>query len=73
MQQAVLYGSGDEDIKFQYVRDSGASQGKKLSKKHPFEGIIPNMQRRYRDTDSTAVRRDRQRTTVTAAARAMIT
>ena len=58
VQQAVLYGSGDEDIKFQYVMDSGASQGKKLSKKHPFEGIIPNMQRRYRETDSTAVREE---------------
>jgi excinuclease ABC subunit A len=58
VQQAVLHGSGTEDIKFSYVVDSGASQGKKLSKKHPFEGIIPNMQRRYRETDSTLVRED---------------
>ena len=58
VQQAVLHGSGTEDIKFSYVIDSGASQGKKLSKKHPFEGIIPNMQRRYRETDSTLVRED---------------
>jgi len=55
---ALLHGSGTEDIKFSYVVDSGASQGKKLSKKHPFEGIIPNMQRRYRETDSTLVRED---------------
>jgi excinuclease ABC subunit A len=58
VQQAVLHGSGEEDIKFSYVIDSGASQGKKLSKKHPFEGIIPNMQRRYRETDSALVRED---------------
>ncbi len=58
VQQAVLHGSGTEDIKFSYVIDSGASQGKKLSKKHPFEGIIPNMQRRYRETDSAVVRED---------------
>jgi excinuclease ABC subunit A len=55
---AILYGSGTEDIEFSYIVDSGASQGKKLSKKHPFEGIIPNMQRRYRETDSAAVRED---------------
>ena len=58
VQHAVLFGSGEEDIKFSYVMDSGASQGKKVSKKHPFEGIIPNMQRRYRETDSTLVRED---------------
>ena len=58
VQQAVLHGSGDEDIKFSYVMDSGVSTGKKVSKKHPFEGIIPNMQRRYRETDSAMVRED---------------
>jgi len=58
VQQAVLMGSGSEDIKFSYVMDSGASAGKKLSKKHPFEGIIPNMQRRYAETDSAVVRED---------------
>ncbi len=61
VQNAVLMGSGDEDIKFSYVMDSGASVGKKLTKKHPFEGIIPNMQRRYRETDSTLVREDLSR------------
>ncbi len=58
VQQAVLHGSGEEEIKFSYVMDSGLSKGKKLSKKHPFEGIIPNMQRRYRETDSSLVRED---------------
>ncbi|MCM2340398.1 excinuclease ABC subunit UvrA [Rhodoferax sp.] len=58
VQQAVLQGSGEEEIKFSYVMDSGLSSDKKLSKKHPFEGIIPNMQRRYRETDSNVVRED---------------
>ena len=58
VQNAILHGSGMEEIKFSYVLDSGASQGKKMSKKHPFEGIIPNMARRYRETDSTLVRED---------------
>ncbi len=61
VQQAVLHGSGEEEIKFSYVMDSGLSQGKKVSKKHPFEGIIPNMQRRYRETDSSLVREDLSR------------
>jgi excinuclease ABC subunit A len=58
VQKAVLFGSGEEDIKFQYTLESGNSAGKKISKKHPFEGIIPNMQRRYRETDSAVVRED---------------
>ncbi|WP_428984475.1 excinuclease ABC subunit UvrA [Rhodoferax mekongensis] len=58
VQHAILHGSGEEEIKFSYIMDSGASQGKKVTKKHPFEGIIPNMQRRYRETDSAVVRED---------------
>jgi excinuclease ABC subunit A len=58
MQHAVLHGSGDQEIKFYYTLDSGSNAGKRLSKKHPFEGIIPNMQRRYRETDSSVVRED---------------
>jgi excinuclease ABC subunit A len=61
VRQALLHGSGDEEVKFSYVMDSGASQGKKLTKKHPFEGIIPNMARRYRETDSALVREDLSR------------
>ena len=56
VQQVVLHGSGDEDIKFSYVMDSGNSAGKKVAKKHPFEGVITNFERRYRETDSSAVR-----------------
>ena len=58
IQNAVLQGSGDEDIRFTYTMDSGNFAGKKLTKKHPFEGIIPNMERRYRETDSVAVREE---------------
>ena len=56
VQHAILHGSGAQDIRFSYVMDSGASAGRKVTKKHPFEGIIPNMERRYRETDSVAVR-----------------
>jgi len=54
IQNTVLYGSGDEDIKFSYHND----QGSKYTKLQPFEGVIPNMQRRYRDTESTMVREE---------------
>jgi excinuclease ABC subunit A len=57
-QQVLLYGSGDEEIKFNYSLESGANAGKKLSKKHAFEGILVNMERRYRETDSAVVRED---------------
>ena len=56
LQNTVLFGSGEEEIKFSYTMESGQSAGRKLTKKHPFEGIIPNMERRYRETDSTLVR-----------------
>ena len=61
VQDAVLHGSGEEEIKFSYVMDSGSFEGKKLTKKHPFEGIIPNMQRRYRETESSTVREELSR------------
>ena len=54
IQQLILYGSGEEIIKFTYNNDRG---GKK-TKEHAFEGIIPNMQRRYHDTDSSVVREE---------------
>jgi excinuclease ABC subunit A len=50
----VLYGSGDEAIKFHYQRPRGGD----VLKKHPFEGVIPNMQRRYRESDSAMVREE---------------
>ena len=58
IRDAILHGSGEEEIRFSYVMDSGNFAGKKLNRKHPFEGIIPNMARRYRETDSVAVREE---------------
>ena len=51
-QKLVLQGSGEEDVKFHYVN----SRGDTVIKEHPFEGIIPNLSRRYRETDSSMVR-----------------
>ncbi len=58
VQQVVLHGSGEEEIKFSYVLDSGANAGRKHAKKHAFEGVITNFERRYRETDSAAVREE---------------
>ncbi|HEX5805056.1 MAG TPA: excinuclease ABC subunit UvrA [Macromonas sp.] len=57
-QQVLLYGSGEEGIAFNYTMDSGASAGKAVKKTHPFEGIVRNFERRYRETDSAAVREE---------------
>jgi excinuclease ABC subunit A len=61
VKQVLLFGSGEEDIKFSYVLESGAKAGRKTSKMHPFEGIVHNMSRRYRDTDSSLVREELSR------------
>ncbi len=53
-QNAVLYGSGDDIIEFDYVSEKGVIQ----KRKHPFEGVIPNFRRRYRETESPAVREE---------------
>jgi excinuclease ABC subunit A len=58
IRKALLHGSGAEEIRFSYALESGASAGRKVNKKHAFEGIIPNMERRYRETDSPAVREE---------------
>ena len=58
VRQVLLFGSGEEDIKFSYVLESGAKAGRKTSKMHPFEGIVNNMSRRFRDTDSSLVREE---------------
>ena len=58
VQDAVLHGSSGEEIRFNYVMESGAQAGKKVTRRHPFEGVIPNMVRRYTETDSSAVREE---------------
>ncbi|NOZ53240.1 MAG: excinuclease ABC subunit UvrA [Gammaproteobacteria bacterium] len=54
IQEIILYGSKDEKITFQYHSDRTGAR----KKKQPFEGIIPNMERRYRETDSSVVREE---------------
>ncbi len=54
IREIVLNGSGDEEITFTYQSDRS---GKRISS-HPFEGIIPNLERRYRETDSSVVREE---------------
>ncbi len=54
VRNAVLHGSGDEQVAFAYVNDSGS----RTTRRHRFEGIIPNLERRYRDTESGAVREE---------------
>ncbi|HEY0907499.1 MAG TPA: excinuclease ABC subunit UvrA, partial [Methylophilus sp.] len=51
-QHTLLYGSGREQITFKYLNERGAY----FTKAHTFEGIINNLQRRYRESDSSAVR-----------------
>lgn len=48
----ILTGTDSEDIKFLYVND----KGDEYTRAHPFEGIIPNMERRFKDTESQVVR-----------------
>ncbi|MGL6070941.1 excinuclease ABC subunit UvrA [Craterilacuibacter sp.] len=54
VQQVVLYGSGHDNIEFTYRSEKGTL----FTREHPFEGIIPNLERRYRETDSSAVREE---------------
>jgi len=54
VRHAVLYGSGRDSIEFDYLSERGT----RFTRSHPFEGIIPNLERRYRETDSSAVREE---------------
>jgi excinuclease ABC subunit A len=50
--QQVLHGSGEEAVAFTY----SSERGRKVTRRHPFEGVLPNLERRWRETDSPAVR-----------------
>jgi excinuclease ABC subunit A len=54
VQNIILYGSGDEKIAFTYLTE----RGKPMTREHAFEGIVPNLERRYRETDSVMVREE---------------
>ena len=50
----ILHGSGKEKIHFSYLTENGRKQ----QETHPFEGIIPNLTRRYKETESQTVREE---------------
>ena len=50
----ILFGSDAEEISFTYINERGDN----FQRKHPFEGVIPNMDRRYKDTESQTVREE---------------
>ena len=54
VRRKILYGTGKESVEFRYLNDRGDI----IKRNHPFEGIVPNMERRYRETESEAVRED---------------
>ena len=54
IQQVVLHGSGKTAVEFRYLNDRGDI----VKRSHPFEGIVPNLERRYRETESNTVRED---------------
>ena len=62
----ILYGSGGEEIEFSYVNDRGTV----FKRRHVFEGVIPNMDRRYRETESSSVRDELAKYVSTAACKA---
>ena len=55
---ALLYGSGEDEITFTYAAEGANGKKRSVKRAHAFEGIIPNLERRYRETDSSAVRED---------------
>jgi excinuclease ABC subunit A len=54
IQNVILYGTGREEIAFQYTND----RGKPMLREHAFEGVVNNLDRRYKETDSPAVREE---------------
>src|SRR5215813_3784061 len=56
VRHVLLHGSGEEAIEFSYRQD-----GRKARRRHPFEGILPNLTRRYRETESPMVREELSR------------
>ena len=54
IRNVVLHGSGSTIIEFTYLK----SGGKSYKRKHPFEGVLPNMERRYKETESNVVREE---------------
>ncbi|WP_205341265.1 excinuclease ABC subunit UvrA [Denitrificimonas caeni] len=53
-QQTILHGTGKTQVEFRYLNDRGDI----VKRSHPFEGIVPNLERRYRETESNTVREE---------------
>ncbi|MGP9826512.1 excinuclease ABC subunit UvrA [Ectopseudomonas khazarica] len=53
-QKVILFGSSTQSVDFKYLNDRGDI----VKRSHPFEGIIPNLERRYRETESASVREE---------------
>src|SRR5690606_34380598 len=58
VQQVILYGSGEDEIEFVYEADGASGRKRKVKRSHPFEGILNNFERRFKETDSAAVREE---------------
>jgi len=54
VRQVLLYGSGEEQVEFRYLNGQGGT----IRRRHRFEGIIPNLERRYQETESITVREE---------------
>jgi excinuclease ABC subunit A len=59
--EVLLRGSGKDDIEFVYEAEGARGKNRQVKRKHPFEGILPNLERRFKETDSVAVREDLMR------------
>jgi excinuclease ABC subunit A len=57
-QQVLLHGSGTTEVAFTYTAEAAGGKRRSVKRRHPFEGVLPNLERRYRETDSAAVRED---------------
>jgi excinuclease ABC subunit A len=57
-QQVLLHGSGTTELPFVYTAEGAGGKRRQVKRWHPFEGVLPTLERRWRETDSAAVRED---------------
>ena len=58
VQQVLLHGSGETEIAFTYQAETASGKKRSVKRSHAFEGILPTLARRFKETDSAAVRED---------------
>ena len=61
VREVLLRGSGDVEIEFSYEAEAGRGKKRVVKRRHPFEGILSSLERRFNETDSAAVREDLSR------------